>query len=337
MTQLQPAEITGIVTEVSRLTTELYVFPEVAERIAGGLGEALARGRYHRAGDAETLGRLVTEDLQAVNGDGHLRLKFHPRAIPAEKEDGALLAELTRAADLSLGGVPRIERLEGGVALLKLAPILFPLDMTGASLDAALTLVAPAEALLLDLRECVGGHPYTTAHICGHLFDEPTHLNTLYDREEDSEQQFWSPALPPGPRFGGSKPLYVLIGRATFSGGEELAYNLQQRGRAVVIGETSGGGANPRRGFTVHPHLEATIPTARAINPVSGGNWEGTGVVPDTETDPAVAHEVAHRAALVEVARLGGDTPSASASVEEARRVLDGPTEDRSPSPEGRL
>ncbi|MFE7531409.1 S41 family peptidase [Kitasatospora sp. NPDC057542] len=333
MTQLQSVEIAEIVTELSRLTTGLYVFPEIGERIAGVLGDALSRGRYHRAEDPETLGRLVTEDLQSVNGDGHLRLKFHPHAIPAEKEDGAVLAELARAADLSLGGIPRIERLEGGVALLKLAPIIFPLDMTGESLNAAFTLVARAEALILDLRECVGGHPSTTAHVCGHLFDDPTHLNTLYDREEDAERQFWSPALVPGPRFGGSKPLYVLISKATFSGGEELAYDLQQRGRAVVIGEVSGGGANPRRGFTLHPHLEATIPTARSINPVSGGNWEGTGVIPDTETDPARAHEVAHRAALAEVARLGGDTPSA----EEARRALRGRREDRPASSDDRL
>ncbi|MFD8754422.1 S41 family peptidase [Kitasatospora sp. NPDC059577] len=320
MTQLQPDEITGIVAGVSRLTTERYVFPDIGERIAEVLDEALARGRYHRAEDPETLGRLVTEDLRSVNGDGHLRLKFHPDPIPSEQEDGAVLAELARAADLSLGGVPRIERLEGGVALLELAPILFPLDMTGGSLNAALTLVARAEALILDLRACVGGHPYTTAHVCGHFFDEPTHLTTLHDREEGTEQQFWSPALVPGPRFGGSKPLYVLISKATFSGGEALAYDLQQRGRAVVVGEASGGGANPRRGFTLHPHLEATIPTARSVNPVSGTNWEGTGVIPDTETDPARAHEVAHRAALADVARLGGDTPSA----EEARRALRG-------------
>ncbi|WP_380280198.1 S41 family peptidase [Kitasatospora purpeofusca] len=335
MTQLQSAEITGIVTEAGRLATELYVFPEIGARIAARLDEAHAQGRYRQAEDARTLGRLVTEDLQSVNGDRHLRLKFHPEPIPAEQEDGALLAELTRSADLSLGGVPRIERLAGGVALLKLAPILFPLDMAGEALNAALTLVARAEALILDLRECVGGHPYTTAHIGGHLFDEPTHLSSLYDRETDAEQQFWTPAMAPGPRFGGSKPLYVLISKATFSGGEALAYDLQQRGRAVVVGEASGGGANPRRGFTLHPHLEATIPTARSINPVSGANWEGTGVIPDTATDPARAHETAHRAALAEVARRGGDTPSASA--EEARRILHGATEDGPAGADARL
>jgi C-terminal processing protease CtpA/Prc len=33
--------------------------------------------------------------------------------------------------------------------------------------------------------------------------------------------------------------------------------------------------------FRIRPHLQATIPVARALSPVSGGNWEGTGVLPD--------------------------------------------------------
>lgn len=319
MTQLQPAETVRIVAETSALLTGRYVFPEVAEQLAEVLKDRTAEGRYAAAGTAEELGRLLTEDLQSVNGDRHLRVRFHPYEVPAEP-GGASVVEMTRAADLSMGGVPRIERLTGGVAHLELAPILFPTAMTGESLIAALTLVARAEALVIDLRECVGGHPHTIALICSYLLDGPTHLNTMYDREEDSYDQSWSLPYVPGARFGGSKPLYVLTSRATFSGGEELAYNLQQLGRAVVIGGRTGGGANPRVGFTVHPHLEATVPVARAINPTSGTNWEGVGVIPDVEVDPAEALAVAHRAALAEVARIGGD----SLCAEEARRALAG-------------
>ncbi|MDH6114475.1 hypothetical protein P3T36_000875 [Kitasatospora sp. MAP12-15] len=317
MTRLRTAETDAIVGETRRLVTELYVFPEVAESITALLDRRLAEGHYHQAEGAEELGRLVTEDLQSVNGDRHLRLKFHPRPIPDGK-DGAVLAELERAGDLSLGGVPRIERLAGGVALLELAPIILPLAMSAEPLTAALTLVARAEALIIDLRACVGGHPHTVSLICSYLLDRPTHLNTLYDREDDDYTQFWSLPHVPGARFGGEKPLYLLTSRSTFSGGEELTYDLQQLGRAVVVGERTGGGANPRQGFTVHPHLEATIPSARSINPVSGTNWEGTGITPDVETAPADALAVAYRAALAEVARRGADTPS----VEEARQAL---------------
>ncbi|AUG81179.1 peptidase S41 [Kitasatospora sp. MMS16-BH015] len=323
MTALQPDEITRIVEETARLTTDFYVFPDVGVETAAVLGDRLAAGRYAEVTDAEQLGALVTEDLQSVNGDRHLRLKFHPYEVPDVK-DGALMTELTRKAETSLGGVPRVERLAGGVAVLKLAPILFPLSMTADTLTAGLNLVAGAEALVLDLRECVGGDPNTVAYICGYLFDEPTHLNTLYDRETETERDYWSPPHVPGPRFGGGKPLAVLTSRATFSAGEELTYDLKQLGRALVYGERTGGGANPRQGFTVHPHLEATIPVARAISPVDGTNWELTGIAPDVETEPAEALEAAHRALLAEIAASDSDSLSAA----EAREILAGTAAD---------
>ncbi len=316
---LRPEEIPAIVAEIGRLVREFYVFPEIAEQLVGIIEDRAAQGRYEATADAGALAALLSEDLQSVNGDRHLRVLFHPYPVPAEP-GGAMMTRLTREADLSLGGVPLVRRMTGGVALLELAPILFPTDMTGESLVAALNLVARAEALILDLRECVGGAPHTVALICSYLLDRPTHLNTIYDRADDDFTQSWSVPMVHGPKFGGSKPLYLLTSRRTFSAAEELTYDLQQLGRATVVGERTGGGANPRKGFTLHPHLEASIPTARAINPVSGTNWELVGITPDIETDPAEALATAHRAALVAVAGSAAD----SLSAEEARRILAG-------------
>ena len=71
------------------------------------------------------------------------------------------------------------------------------------------------------------------------------------------------------------------------------AYDLQQLGRATVIGERTRGGAHAREGFTVHPHLEATISVAEAVNPKTSGNWEGIGVTPDLQTPAAQARRTA--------------------------------------------
>ncbi|MDQ3112592.1 MAG: S41 family peptidase [Actinomycetota bacterium] len=87
--------------------------------------------------------------------------------------------------------------------------------------------------------------------------------------------------------------MYVLTSNRTFSGGEELTYDLQQLRRAVVVGETTRGGAHPRRGFRLTDHLEATVPVARARNPHSGQNWEGTGVRPDVSVAADQALDVA--------------------------------------------
>ncbi|MFF6955327.1 S41 family peptidase [Streptomyces sp. NPDC008317] len=313
-TNLHPAPV---IDETVRLLTEHYVFPETAEQLAALLRRRLAEGAYG-VDDAEELARLVTADLQSVNGDRHLRLKHH--AAPVSPEQGAAgLAAMRRDFDTSLGGVPRLELLDGGVAVLTLGPMLFPLEWAAEPLGAALTLASRAQALIVDLRANRGGDPDTVAFVCSYLLDERTHLNTMYwrgdergdgggderggERNGERGEQSWSLPHVPGARFGGSGPVYVLSSESTFSAAEELAYDLQQLGRAVVVGERTRGGAHPCNGWTVHPHLEATIPVGRAVNPVSGTNWEGTGVRPDV---PCAAADALDRAHALALARLAG-------------------------------
>ncbi|MEV5596383.1 S41 family peptidase [Streptomyces sp. NPDC052496] len=297
-TKISPAPV---IDETVRLLTEHYVFPETAEQLAGLLQRRLAEGAYD-VDDTEELARLVTTDLQSVNGDRHLRLKHH--ADPVSPERGAATWDaMRRDFDTSLGGAPRVELLDGGVAVVELAPMLFPLEWAAEPLSAALTLASRAQALIVDLRANRGGAPDTVAFVCSYLLDERTHLNTMYWHGDERSEQSWSLPHVPGARFGGSKPLYVLSSGSTFSAAEELAYNLQQLGRAVVVGERTRGGAHPCQGWTVHPHLEATVPVGRAVNPASGTNWEGTGVQPDVPCAAADSLDHAHALAL---GRLAG-------------------------------
>jgi hypothetical protein len=302
MTIATKLETAPVVRKTVELLLDHYVFPEVAEQLAALLRHRLADGAYG-VDSVEELGRLVTADLQSANGDLHLRLKYHAEPVPSE-QGAAMMATMRRELDTSLGGVPRVELLECGVALLELAPALFPLGWAAEPLSAALTLVSRADALILDLRGNTGGDPETVAFVCSYLLDERTHLNTMHWREGDRREQFWSLPYVPGSRFGGSKPVYVLTGRDTFSGAEELAYDLQQLKRAIVVGEPTVGGAHPREGWTVHPHLEASIPVGRAVNPVSGTNWEGTGVQPDI---PCAADDALSRAHALALAAISAD------------------------------
>ncbi|MFE9401388.1 S41 family peptidase [Streptomyces sp. NPDC006530] len=297
LTKLEPAPVIG---ETAQLLSEHYVFPDTAEQLGALLRRRLAEGAYD-VEDAEKLAQLVTADLQSVNGDRHLRLKYHADPVP-QQQGAATLESMRRDFDASLGGAPRVQLLDGGVAVVELAPMLFPLEWAAEPLNAALSLASRAQALIVDLRANRGGDPDAVAFACSYLLDERTHLNTMYWRRDERSEQSWSLPHVPGARFGGSKPLYVLSSSSTFSAAEELAYDLQQLGRAVVVGEPSRGGAHPCQGWTVHPHLEATVPVGRAINPVSGTNWEGTGVRPDVPCAAADALDQAHALALLRLA-----------------------------------
>ncbi|MFM9493974.1 S41 family peptidase [Streptomyces galilaeus] len=296
-TKLAP---TPVIDETARLLTEHYVFPEIAEQLTGLLQRRLTEGAYD-VDDTEELARLVTTDLQSVNGDRHLRLKHHAAPV-STKRGAATLDAMRRDFDTSLGGAPRVQLLDGGVAVVELAPMLFPLEWAAEPLSAALTLASRAQALIVDLRANRGGDPDTVAFVCSYLLDERTHLNTMHWRDGERSEQSWSLPYVPGARFGGSKPLYVLTSDSTFSAAEELAYDLQQLGRAAVVGEPTRGGAHPCQGWTLHPHLEVTVPVGRAINPVSGTNWEGTGVRPDIPCAAADSLDHAHALALARLA-----------------------------------
>ena len=296
---MERAEITEIVQRAGDLVAEHYVFADVGGQLRDLLSDRASDGAYGSIVDAAALAGVVTEDLQSLNGDLHLRLRHHVEPLPQGWDEEADAAARARDAAWSLGGVARIDRLDGSVVHLALAPQLFPVQLAGATLSLAMQLVAGAGALLLDLRDNRGGDPRTVALVCGYLLDEPTHLVTMHQRDTGETLQSWSPAYVPGPRFGATKPLYVLVGPSTFSGAEELAYDLQQlRPGTTVVGERTRGGAHPCEGYRLHPHLELTVPVARAIGAATGTNWEGTGITPDVPVPAADALPTAYRLAL---------------------------------------
>ncbi|GIF15975.1 S41 family peptidase [Actinoplanes teichomyceticus] len=276
-------EITAVVKQVVDLLAEKYVFPDVGHRAGAVLTAALASGRYPDGVAAPALAALVTEDLQSVNGDLHLRLLFSEEPLRDDHGDDA--ADLAAAAGWAArtgGGIERVERLDGNIGLITINPLLFPPTLAGEPIAAAMTLVAGSSALVLDVRGCRGGSPDTVALLCSYLFGpEPVHLNNIQSRAGDSTRQMWTLPYLGGPRYGPDRPVAVLTSATTFSGAEELAFDLQERQRATIVGEVTRGGAHPRDGFAVHPHLEVTIPVARSVSPISGTNWEGVGVRPD--------------------------------------------------------
>jgi len=310
-------EVTRVVREVQALAENLYVYPGVGEQVAQVLAAGLAEGRY--PADERQLAAAVTADLQSVNGDKHLRLLYHDEPIGHREPGGDAeeYATVARWAQQTCGGVASVQRLAGNVGYLDLQPILFPAVIGAELITAALSLVAATEALIIDVRRCLGGEPAMAAFLISYLWDhDPVQLTGLQERRDDRPRQSWTLPYVPGRRFGKTKPVYVLTSATTFSGGEQLAYDLQQLGRAVIIGEPTRGGGHAREGFRVHPHLEATISVAAAVSPVSGTSWEGTGVTPDIPTPAAQARDKAHRLALEQV--ITTDGPQAA----EARSAL---------------
>jgi hypothetical protein len=283
-----PLDAVAVATRCADLVAEHFVQPDVGERAAARLRERAAAGAYGGCGDPASLAEAVTADLQGVVLDLHLRVIHHPDGVPPTDDPAAQVAYWGEVARATAGGMRRVERLDGNVAHLVVGPVLTPATPSHAALTAAMALVADADALVLDVRECRGGDPDAVQLLLSHLVgDEPVRLVDMESRAEGLRQRWTHPV--DAHRFGPDRPLVVLTSSTTFSGGEEVAFDVQDLGRGRVVGERTRGGANPREGFTVHPHLELAVPVARALSPRSGASWEGVGVQPDVECPAAEA------------------------------------------------
>jgi hypothetical protein len=310
-----------IETLVGQLT-DYYIVPDVSAKVGVLLRAALNEGAFAGFTDEETFAKAVTEIMQSVNGDKHLYLAYRDLAIPPQA-DPVLhdAAEDPLIAELDGHGIARIERLPGNVGLLELRRFYDPAH-SGAAVAAAMNVVAGTDVLLIDLRRNTGGEPECVALVCSYLVDARTQLSGPYFPADDRMVQFWTSTHRTGAIFGGTKPIFVLTSSSTFSGAEALSYDLQQAGRAIVVGERTAGGANFHYPCRVSDHLVSAVPSGYPVNPRSGTNWEGTGVQPDVGVAADRAFETAYRAALEHVIGLGA-TGARRAIAEQARRALD--------------
>ena len=272
-----------------------YVLPDVGRRGAAELKSALRSKAFRSESSGEAFAAALTDKLRRVTGDGHLAVEYSAKPVEENAEAKAAFnaQEMERYYGKQVNhGVRKAERLDSNVGLLELS-VFPPANMGGDTIAAAMNVIANTDALIIDLRNNGGGSETTVSLIASYLFDERQPLSGKYNRPEDRlTQQFTQPYVP-GDRFGAVKPVYVLISKRTFSAAEALAYDLQALKRATIVGEPSGGGAHPFDYHRIHPHFILWSVTERSLNPITGKNWQGTGVQPDVRVESAQALETA--------------------------------------------
>jgi hypothetical protein len=318
-----------IVQSLSEKLKAYYVFPDVAEQICLRLQKHLEGGEYTDITQGELLASILTVHIREVNQDKHLVVRWHPEPLPDHEgpmqQNQEWLDEWRQRAEFDNYGLHRVERLPGNVGYLDIREFYYP-SWAGDTAVAAMNFLANTNVLIVDLRKCRGGQADMVALISTYLFgEERVHLNSQYWPEKDVTEQYWTLPYVPG-KCCGDKPVYVLTSKDTFSGGEEFAYNLKTRQRAVLVGETTGGGAHPGSPYQFHPHLEVFIPNGRPINPITGTNWEGSGVTPDIAVPQEQAFEVAYSMALKSIMASLGESLSGPFRnfIEEVQTALKG-------------
>jgi len=290
---LETAARAKLVARIAEEFNRYYVFPDIGKQMAAAVRRNESRGEYRSLLYGEDLARKLTEDLREESRDIHVLVDFSYFVPPAEAV-ARPEAEARRLAAVNCGFV-KLEHLPSNVGYLKFDTFANP-QYCAPTASAAMTFVADSAALILDLRDNHGGNPDMALFILSYLFDERTHLADTFTRADNTTRETWTLPYVPGKKFLG-KPIFILTSKETFSAAEALSYFLKYLDRAIVIGETTGGGAHRTETKPIDEHFSVRVPTARSISPVTKSSWEGTGVEPDVKVSADEALDVATKLA----------------------------------------
>lgn len=293
-----------------------YAHADAGARMAAAIRSKLAAGGYDRVSAPEEFASTLQADIRAIVNDKHLRVSFDPRPIsqPAQRPGNApgpaagqkmpppppgMMPDLSKEN----GAIRRVQILPGNVGYMEVNGMV---PMANAAIDAAFAFLHRTDALIIDLRGNGGGDPETVAYYMSYLSEgDPYPVMHIHTRHEGIRETRTTKLDER--TYGSKKPVFVLTSYMTFSGGEEFAYDVQATKRGSVIGELTGGGANPGmmqplgRGFVVF------LPYGYGVHPVTKSSWEGVGVKPDVPVAATLAPVEAHRLAVKRLQEHAGD------------------------------
>ena len=319
------AEAEAVVRELATQIEDNFVFPDVAKKYAAMLRANLSAGKYASFADADAFAKAVTDDLQAVHSDRHLRL--HPPRPGAGSGP-----RMRRTMPTDINPISKSGWLADGVAYIRFE--LFPgSDASIGALKSFLDTHKDAKTLIIDARTHRGGGLDEMDLLFPQLFDKPTYLVGM-DTRVAVEQRRGSPVAgqpslrkvsgpdgvvrrehwvtPAAQQTGLSKArVYLLTSKRTGSAGEHLSLSLKRTKRATLIGEATAGAGHYGGIIPLGHGYAAFIPVGRTFDPDTNQGWEGTGVKPDVEV-PADK-------ALDEALKLAGVNKTAEVALAELR------------------
>ena len=281
------AEKNQVIEKAFSLLKENYVFPEKVASMEKVVTEKQANGEYSKLLTAHAFLKQLNTDLETLGNDRHLNIFYDPirvKQINLESKNTstkpAFNTEFLERAKFENYMVRKAERLEGNVGYLKL-DLFVDIQLSKPTLVSAMNFLSNSSALIIDLRQNGGGNASTVNFLLNYFLPDSTLVGHFTSRVTKTTTKLYMQHDEVVQKFSDDVALYILVAKRTSSAAEAFAYTLQAFKRAIIIGDTTNGEANPGYAYSVNKDMWMMIPTSINTNAVTKTNWQGVGVIPD--------------------------------------------------------
>lgn len=285
--QLDEAERRTVIERVLEEIASGYIYSEKTPGIARQIHQREESGDYDTA-SGEEFARRLTKDLQSGGHDLHFDVEYSSSTLPQEP---ATPPPPTREERFAAGkddnyGFREIKILDGNVGYIAFDEF-YRAEAMGETLAAAMDFVSNTDGLILDLRNNDGGRADAVALFVSYFVEgNPQQLVGIYWKPLSKTVESFTVPSVRGKKYLDRK-VYLLTSKDTVSAAEGFCYNMKGLKLAMLVGEVTAGAANPGSMQRIDDHFSFFLPTGKAVDPTTGGNWEGAGVKPDVAVSAA--------------------------------------------------
>ena len=274
-----------VIRELAAALREYYTIPDSAEKMAELVKRNYSSGKYSMDITRELLWKSINDDLHSVCDDEHLLFVSSPQLVEYARNMINNMDTYSEADSIASEedhqGIVEAKMIDSQIGYLKLdrfADTLYGKTLLLNTLDT----FKNATKMIIDLCDNNGGY-FEQAQILYSYFtppDDSSLIDVCYYRYNDSTQEFWTLKGIGGKPFK-REDVCILTSGMTFSAAEGFAYDMKTHGKAIIVGETTRGGGHPVQWKILADHYVLRVPVGRGINPVTGADIEGKGVMPD--------------------------------------------------------
>lgn len=293
LNQLTPSSVlsyedkSALIEQTFEVMQAHYIDPSKVKSTHDIINEKHTRHAYKHVTSLAEFAEHIGRDIRDITQDLHLSIMLQnpdkPLTHILKPEPGKLKYNYA---------FEQAKYLSGNIAYLKFNKF-DPAPEAKSTADSAMLFLQHADAMIIDLRDTVGGSPELVEHLLSYFIEVETPLWSIQWRSEQTKkesstlfesEQIDVSSIPKHLKFRQDFPVWILTSKASASATELFTGVLKAQNKATVVGETTAGAGYYVGVRPITEHLTFRISLAKPIIALSNKNWERIGITADVET-----------------------------------------------------